>query len=134
MKYALVFVLLVIPVIVFSQASATANVNPRSRLVSPDSYNRVYPKALSAAAYDTLAKTTCGYLVGVSIDQPIANDTVVVSQLTASSGAVLLWARVPATAANPFYLPVGQVIDSTYVQLYSVKGGRFRLIYRTSGY
>jgi hypothetical protein len=65
---------------------------------------------------------------------PVASDTITVSQMNASAGGNLLYLRVPATAANPFYLNINQVLDSTFVVTTSTKGGRFRLIYRMVPY
>jgi hypothetical protein len=97
-----------------------------------DSFNRNRLISLSAGAHDTASGAK--YVVGFSVDMGVAADTITVAQMNSSPGSNLLYIRLPATAANPFYLDIRQVVDSSYVVTTSTKGGRFRLIYRTIPY
>jgi hypothetical protein len=114
-----------------AQVSTSPSVN-YNIIQTPDSFNKNRLISLSAGGHDTASGAR--YVVGLSVDMPVASDTITVSQMNASAGGNLLYLRVPATAANPFYLNINQVLDSTFVVTTSTKGGRFRLIYRMVPY
>jgi hypothetical protein len=113
----------------WGQLSAASDYYGRA---TPDSFNRSRLISLSAGAKDTASGVK--YVVGLSVDMPIGADTITVAQMNGSSGSNLLYLRIPATAANPFYLDIRQALDSLNVVTTSTKGGRFRLIYRTVPY
>lgn len=117
--------------VALGQVSTSPSVN-YNIIQTPDSFNKNRLISLAAGAHDTASGLK--YVVGFSVDMGIAADTITVAQMNASAGSNLLYIRIPATAANPFYLNINQVLDSTFVVTTSTKGGRFRLIYRMVPY
>lgn len=128
----LFFLLLVIPVMAFSQASTSPNIAPGARVIEQSSFNKT--KAITGATTDTTAKTTAKFLVDIAVTFPIAADSIRVYETTNTGSLDDAYILVPATASNPFVIPINKVVDSTYVVVSIKKTSKVFLHYRTTPY
>lgn len=85
---------------------------------------------VSSGTADTDSLSTTAFrvarVVGVAVTLPIAADTIIVSQ----GAGVIATILVPATASNPFYIPLDCAIDSSIVTVQRKKTSHVTTIFR----
>jgi len=144
MKHIFAFLLIVVFVgNVFAQTTSTAASNSLGKITpTPKSLNkakvfqRVRPVVQGQYVADSVSLSG-GWIEGLSVMSQIASDTIIIYQKTvasALSGDTVLFSILPATAATPFYIPIEQPVDSTYVVFLQKKGSKLKLHYRTTPY
>jgi hypothetical protein len=126
--------------VMYAQTSTAANVKV-SYVVSADYLNKTKTINKGAVAgianTDSTASTTIKFVKDVTVAYPIAADTILVGQFSLNSKIVLdtlFYGLVPATAGNPFTIPINRVIDSTYFMLRTAKGSKTNTTYRNTPY
>lgn len=143
MKKMLLVVLAVFAVslVGYGQNASTSPNYKFSSVVLPDYLNKtkiVNKGAVAGIANsDSTASTTMKFIKDVTIMYPIAADTVLFGQYSLNSKIVVdtfFFGLTPATAGNPFVIPVNRVVDSTYFILRTSKGSKTATTYRSVAY
>jgi hypothetical protein len=87
---------------------------------------------------DSVAISTVKFVKEVVVAFPIAADTIFIGQGSntwqAGKQDTIFFGLTPATATNPFVIPVGRVLDSTYYFTRTSKGSKLHTIYRSIPY
>ncbi len=120
--------------VLFQAQTPSTSPNFRPVQLTMHTYDKIHMTTyLAAAGIDTL--TGAKFIVGVLSAEGVGSDTCYVKQLTAgSAGKVIVQFRLPATVANPVYIPINCALDSTKVTITTIKGGMYAVYYRTTKY
>ena len=132
MRFTILFVALLIPAMLFAQASTAPNLRGSALTLSMDSFNKGHTATIAAGGHDTL---TAGYINFIVVTLPTASDTITIVQGTHSAGVAFCGPiYISASPSDNIVLPVFLPVDSTGIVITSVKGCKINVPYRTTTY